>query len=78
MDEPLLFEIDKKVATLTINRERRRNALDDATLFKMRDALEAAKRERLIDGTNQIQKMLIGRHLDRYGSPIGDAADVDI
>jgi len=32
----------------------------------------------IFDGTNQIQKMLIGRHLDRYGSPIGDAADVDI
>ena len=47
MDEPLLFEIDQKVATLTINRERRRNALDDATLFKMRDALETAKRERV-------------------------------
>ncbi len=47
MDEPLLFEIDRKVATLTINRERRRNALDDATLFKMRDALETAKRERV-------------------------------
>ena len=47
MDEPLLFEIDRKVATLTINRERRRNALDDTTLFKMREALEAAKRERV-------------------------------
>ncbi len=47
MDEPLLFEIDQGVATVTINRERRRNALDDATLFKLRDALEAAKRERV-------------------------------
>ncbi len=26
----------------------------------------------IFDGTNQIQKMLIGRHLEKYGSPIGD------
>ena len=47
MDEPLLVAIEDGVASLTINRERRRNALDDATLFKLRDALETAKRERV-------------------------------
>lgn len=44
-DDSLLFEIGDRVACLTINRERRRNALDDATLFKLRDALESCKRE---------------------------------
>ena len=44
MDETLLYEVADKVATITINRERQRNALDDATLFKLRDALETAKR----------------------------------
>jgi len=47
MDQPLLFGIEDGVATLTINRERRRNAIDDATLFALRDALDAAKRERV-------------------------------
>jgi enoyl-CoA hydratase len=47
MDEPLLFEIEDGVATITINRERRRNAIDDATLIALRDALDAAKHERL-------------------------------
>ncbi len=45
MDDTLLYEVADKVATITINRERRRNALDDATLFKLRDALETAKRD---------------------------------
>ena len=45
MDETLLYEVADKVATITINRERQRNALDDATLFKLRDALETAKRD---------------------------------
>ena len=31
----------------------------------------------IFDGTNQIQKMLIGRHLQRYGSPL-DGGTVDI
>ncbi len=43
MDDTLLYEVADKVATITINRERQRNALDDATLFKLRDALEDAK-----------------------------------
>jgi enoyl-CoA hydratase len=47
MDKPLLFEIKDGVATITINREKRRNAIDDATLFALRDALDAAKRERV-------------------------------
>jgi enoyl-CoA hydratase len=41
MTEPLLVEIEGKVAVLTINRERSLNALDDATLFKLEAALEA-------------------------------------
>lgn len=45
MDETLLYEVADKVATITINRERQRNALDDATLFKLRDALEDAKHD---------------------------------
>ena len=43
-DDSLLLEIGDRVGAITINRERRRNALDDATLFKLRDALEACKR----------------------------------
>ena len=45
MDDTLLYEVADEVATITINRERQRNALDDATLFKLRDALEDAKRD---------------------------------
>jgi hypothetical protein len=29
----------------------------------------------IFDGTNQIQKMLIGRHLQRYGSPLGGGTE---
>ena len=47
MEETLLYEVADKVATITINRERQRNALDDATLFKLRDALETAKRDEI-------------------------------
>ena len=43
-DPTVLYEVADGVATITINRERQRNALDDATLFKLRDALEDAKR----------------------------------
>ncbi|MGH6952719.1 MAG: enoyl-CoA hydratase/isomerase family protein [Alphaproteobacteria bacterium] len=46
MTEPLLVEVEGKVAVLTINREHRLNALDDATLFKLEAALdELAERE---------------------------------
>lgn len=30
----------------------------------------------IFDGTNQIQKMLIGRHLQRYGSPLSGTVDI--
>ena len=30
----------------------------------------------IFDGTNQIQKMLIGRHLQRYGPPLSGALDI--
>ena len=41
MDESLLFDIEDRVAVLTINREKRRNALDDATLLAIEAALRA-------------------------------------
>lgn len=43
MQEGLNVEIENGIAALTINRERRRNALDDPTLFKLRDALIRAR-----------------------------------
>lgn len=43
MIEGLNVEIGNGVAALTINRERRRNALDDPTLYKLRDALLRAR-----------------------------------
>ena len=46
-EDSLLFEIADGIAAITINRERRRNALDDATLFSMRDALERCKKPEL-------------------------------
>jgi enoyl-CoA hydratase len=42
MEEGLDVRIEEGVATLTINRERRRNALDDATLHRLREALGRA------------------------------------
>ncbi len=44
MDEPkLIAELRENIAVLTINRERRRNALDNDTLFLIRDALASYK-----------------------------------
>lgn len=43
MQEGLNVDIANGIAALTINRERRRNALDDPTLFKLRDALIRAR-----------------------------------
>jgi enoyl-CoA hydratase/carnithine racemase len=40
MAESLLVEIAERFATLTISREQRRNALDDATLVLLKKALE--------------------------------------
>lgn len=40
MEEKLIYEVHDRVARITINRERRRNALDDDTLRRLRDALE--------------------------------------
>src|SRR3954470_15842773 len=45
MVESLIVERIGSVAALTINREARRNALDDATLRLLRDALDAAARD---------------------------------
>src|SRR4051794_22366845 len=42
MAESLRVERSGRVLVLTIDREARRNALDDATLKQLRDALEAA------------------------------------
>lgn len=43
MQEGLNVDIKNGIAALTINRERRRNALDDSTLYKLRDALIRAR-----------------------------------
>ena len=39
MDDPILLSIDKQVATLTINRERRRNSLDHIAMQALQKAL---------------------------------------
>ena len=43
MSDGLIVEIRDGIAALTISRERRRNALDDPTLFQLRDALQRAR-----------------------------------
>lgn len=43
MNDDLIFSIEQDVAAITINRERRRNALNDATIIAMMDALERCK-----------------------------------
>lgn len=43
MNDDLIFSIEQDVAAITINRERRRNALNDATIVAMMDALETCK-----------------------------------
>jgi enoyl-CoA hydratase len=43
MSDGLLVEIKDGVCALTIDRERRRNALDDPTLLQLRDALVRAR-----------------------------------
>ena len=70
MDETLLYEVAENVATITINRERQRNALDDATLFKLRDALETAKR----DGIGAIVLQRAGLKAFSAGSDIKEMA----
>lgn len=45
MSEGLQVETRGRVVVATINRERRRNALDDATLFAMKDLLEKTARQ---------------------------------
>lgn len=45
MSESLLVEREGRVVIATINRERRRNALDDATLFSLRDLLQRTAHE---------------------------------
>src|SRR5215213_10035809 len=45
MTASLKVERHGAVVALTIDREARRNALDDATLWLLRDALEAAARD---------------------------------
>src|SRR3954470_804505 len=47
MTESLIVERVGSLAVLTINREARRNALDDATLRLLRDALDAAARDQV-------------------------------
>ena len=70
MDDTLLYEVADRVATITINRERQRNALDDATLFKLRDALEDAKR----DGIGAIVMRGAGLKAFSAGSDIKEMA----
>ena len=45
MDESLIVERHGRVAVLIVNRERRRNALDDATLVRLQAALATCARE---------------------------------
>ena len=45
MSDALRIETAGKVVTITVNRPARRNALDDATLLALRDAIEAANRD---------------------------------
>ncbi|MBW1893305.1 MAG: enoyl-CoA hydratase [Deltaproteobacteria bacterium] len=44
MDEPVLFDIEEKVAVITLNRPDRRNAINQALLIKLYDCLEEVER----------------------------------
>ncbi len=44
--ESLLYRVDGRVATITINREERRNALSPQVMFELREAFAAAKADR--------------------------------
>ncbi|MGE0240838.1 MAG: enoyl-CoA hydratase/isomerase family protein [Parvibaculaceae bacterium] len=45
MPESLIVEREGRIVVATINRERARNALDDATLFALRDLLQETARQ---------------------------------
>jgi len=44
MDEPVLFDVEEKVAVITLNRPERRNAINQAFLIKLYDCLEEVER----------------------------------
>jgi enoyl-CoA hydratase len=44
MDEPVLFEVEEKVAVITLNRPERKNAINQALLIKLYDYLEEVEK----------------------------------
>ncbi len=48
MTDPILFETDGQIATLTINRNERRNSLDNVTIEQFLAALERVRRSSVV------------------------------
>jgi len=48
MQEPVLFSVEKQVATITLNRPERRNAINQALLAKLYDAIEKVSADKNI------------------------------
>ncbi len=44
MDEPVLFDVEEKVAVITLNRPERKNAINQALLIKLYDCLEEVEK----------------------------------
>ncbi len=48
MAEPVLFAVEEKVAVITLNRPERRNAINQALLVQLYDAIERKGYQRFV------------------------------